>query len=94
MVVSSVWCAYGPGFQHLHLVEPTHFVSIPLRSVQLAERVEELMETLHKDYGIDTSLYMPVKKLHLTLQVCKLFSEEQLRPECFFQEGMNCGRNH
>ena len=65
--------------RHLHLVEPTHFVSIPLRSVQLAERVEELMETLHKDYGIDTSLYMPVKKLHLTLQVCKLFSEEQVR---------------
>ena len=56
-------------------IPPTHFVCIP---VTLDKRLTELYQTLNKGYAIDSSYFLPIEKLHVTLQVALLLTDEEV----------------
>jgi hypothetical protein len=58
---------------------PTHFLSLPLRSHLLKQRVSLFQEQLIQNTNVDTRACMPLMKLHLTLWVLRLESDEAIK---------------
>ena len=60
----------------------THFVSIPLATPEVQHQLRALKESVLADLsaaaaGIEESLFVDERKLHLTLVMLKLYSEER-----------------
>jgi len=71
--------------QSMKLIEPTHFISIPLNSQEIQESVRKFLASLKKKYiqeekvqGLEESIFMPVQRLHLTIFMLHLLSNEDI----------------
>lgn len=64
----------------------THFLSFFLNEVEVQERFlkfqEEVLEKCSMDRGVDSSIFQNPKKLHLTIGMLVLLSEQEIQQTC------------
>ncbi|XP_031204434.1 activating signal cointegrator 1 complex subunit 1 isoform X3 [Mastomys coucha] len=64
----------------------THFLSFFLNEVEVQERFlkfqEEVLKKCSKDRGVDSTIFQNPKKLHLTIGMLVLLSEQEIQQTC------------
>lgn len=64
----------------------THFLAFFLNEVEVQERFlkfqEEVLEKCSMDHGVDSSIFQNPKKLHLTIGMLVLLSEQEIQQTC------------
>ena len=60
------------------MIKPTHFISIPLKSKEFIQKVDEFIEFASSTTNVDPMAFMGSSRMHLTLFVLSLDSQEKL----------------